>query len=278
MKIFNSLLLAGCVAAGGSLTAQDTVLWDFETVEQYNQWIMSTMYPEGLTGHGTLQWYEFPDQSGGLSYTVVLTDSDAAVGGSGFRWAVEATVTPEDPQFEALRDAVLEGKTLAYDVYRHPDEGSSEWFQTFFTIQGNPGGRQNQWNNLTEAAWPADEPLTMTATIDFSAEPNQADGEGAYMPASPESIMLAFAVNGPVTSGSIIVFDNIRIPGEDSGGDGWFGYTIDEAGWADTGEWLGFVWVDSNPWVWAGTGWLYFAEETYDAATGVWTYAPRFGE
>lgn len=58
------------------------------------------------------------------------------------------------------------------------------------------------------------------------------------------------------------------VEASNGGGSDWHGYAVDEDGWADTGDWLGWVNVAQDPWIsilsldnWAyvgdDTGWMY---------------------
>jgi hypothetical protein len=51
----------------------------------------------------------------------------------------------------------------------------------------------------------------------------------------------------------------------------WLGFPIDEDGWADTGTWLGSVYVALDPWTWVPVleQWIYTMDDP------AWTYLPR---
>jgi len=60
----------------------------------------------------------------------------------------------------------------------------------------------------------------------------------------------------------------ITVVGEGEGPEFWYGNLVDEMGWADTGSWLGQVWVEHDPWVYSlsleayiyvsdDSGWIY---------------------
>lgn len=48
----------------------------------------------------------------------------------------------------------------------------------------------------------------------------------------------------------------------------WLGYPITDD-WADTGDWLGQVYVKEAPWIWTDLGWVYI-QESSDSETGAW--------
>lgn len=279
-------MLLTCAAGALALPlAADTILWDFETEEQYNQFQLCTWYPSAAgTGHGSTEWFAFDDLSGGLAYTVVMDETDPLIGGTGFRWAVIATLTPSDPQYAPLLEAYNAGKSLSWDVYTTA-AGSADWKQSFLAIRGNPGGKQLQWNDLTNAAWPTEGSQTETGTVVLN-QPNQRGEEGDVdMPAAPENIQVAFAVNGPINPGSTLVFDNIRIV-DAVETPTWAGFDIlttgEGAGWADTGaDVLGWVWpYDEGDYVWSARvgGYLYVDADNRTAiegGNGFWTYVFR---
>jgi hypothetical protein len=72
--------------------------------------------------------------------------------------------------------------------------------------------------------------------------------------------------------------DNISIETTDSGGndDMWGGYPMDEMGYVDTGDWMGFLYVGSTPWIWVvdQSKWVYMTEPA-DGAAGAWAYFPK---
>ncbi len=53
----------------------------------------------------------------------------------------------------------------------------------------------------------------------------------------------------------------------------WAGYTIDENGWVDTGEWMGHLYVAHAPWIYSSADmkWLYMPEEGVGAG-GAWNF------
>lgn len=54
---------------------------------------------------------------------------------------------------------------------------------------------------------------------------------------------------------------------------GWAGYEVDENGWADTGAWLGMVYVEHKPWIFSIEleKWMYIHEEGV-VESGGWTF------
>ncbi|NDV60900.1 formylglycine-generating enzyme family protein [Puniceicoccales bacterium CK1056] len=55
----------------------------------------------------------------------------------------------------------------------------------------------------------------------------------------------------------------------------WRGWTIVD-GYADTGSWLGWLWIGNDPWLWSPRlgGWLYSPADGV-SETGGWVYVPR---
>jgi hypothetical protein len=60
--------------------------------------------------------------------------------------------------------------------------------------------------------------------------------------------------------------------GSGNGGNDWYGYPIETAGWANTGSWLnGWVQVDEDPWIWS----LALKRYLYVPDDQGWIYIPR---
>lgn len=55
----------------------------------------------------------------------------------------------------------------------------------------------------------------------------------------------------------------------------WVGYTIDEWGFVDTQDWMGFIHVDNTPWSWVVdlNGWVYLPVD-HVSESGAWMYVP----
>jgi len=72
-----------------------------------------------------------------------------------------------------------------------------------------------------------------------------------------------------------IYFENIEayIVGE-SGGDTWAGYPVGADGWADTGAWMGYVYVTNKPWIYVHnmSRYIYLPDEGI-SETGAWAFA-----
>jgi hypothetical protein len=54
-------------------------------------------------------------------------------------------------------------------------------------------------------------------------------------------------------------------------GDSWLGYPVDENGWADTGDWLNWVNVTSQPWIWV----ISLEKYVYVGDDSGWVYIPN---
>ncbi len=64
--------------------------------------------------------------------------------------------------------------------------------------------------------------------------------------------------------------------GNGGGEDLYLGEYPVSAGWADTGDWLGHLWVEPAPWTYSPSiGWIYVAEAT-NSESGAWVFAPKF--
>ena len=87
-------------------------------------------------------------------------------------------------------------------------------------------------------------------------------------------------------AGEVTLRVTIDLPGDDdinlnwmefsfvgNQGDSWAGYPVDENGFADTGSFLGFVYVGGGPWVWVMSinSWMYLPEQNIQPS-GSWGY------
>jgi hypothetical protein len=70
--------------------------------------------------------------------------------------------------------------------------------------------------------------------------------------------------------------DNIKITQGVDPSSTWAGYDIDQNGWADTGSWLGWVYVQMAPWVYSDSlgSWIYM-QEPNPTDPGVWGFVTR---
>ena len=85
------------------------------------------------------------------------------------------------------------------------------------------------------------------------------------------------STNSPDTEDNGLTFSNIML--EYSGGsstDTWAGYTVTD-GWADTGDFMGWLYVDNDPWLISSSlngNWIYLPESQV-GDSGAWTYLPK---
>lgn len=68
--------------------------------------------------------------------------------------------------------------------------------------------------------------------------------------------------------------ENLTIPPPP--GDTWAGYPVYDEVWADTGDFLGWLNIQYDPWIWSPLlhGWMYLPE-SYVTSGGAWTYLPK---
>ena len=76
---------------------------------------------------------------------------------------------------------------------------------------------------------------------------------------------------------------DLSITGEGASSDPlWAGFPVEEDGYVDTGDFLGWVWVGNpqfpSPWVWISNLqiYVYLPAENVDPEAGAWTYAPQY--
>ncbi|NDV63187.1 hypothetical protein G0Q06_12045 [Puniceicoccales bacterium CK1056] len=86
-----------------------------------------------------------------------------------------------------------------------------------------------------------------------------------------------FEGNGDMT-GDFLELDQVIFSTTYTGGGGdgfWGGFPIGEGGYVDTGDWIGWVWVDQDPWVWSFDldKYVYVPQASANAGKG-WVYAP----
>jgi poly(3-hydroxybutyrate) depolymerase len=58
----------------------------------------------------------------------------------------------------------------------------------------------------------------------------------------------------------------------------WNEYTVGPAGYADTGDWMGSLQVEGDPWVWLSDAqeWIFYPESHVISSSGKWIFSPRF--
>ena len=77
-------------------------------------------------------------------------------------------------------------------------------------------------------------------------------------------------------SGSIF-YKNLDAFVEGEEGPTWLGFNVDEEGFADTGDFMGFVNVINEPWIWNVnlSKWAYVPESTDPEGSGAWMFVNR---
>jgi len=70
--------------------------------------------------------------------------------------------------------------------------------------------------------------------------------------------------------------DNVRITQGVQSGTIWAGFPIVEGGYVDTGDFMGWLYVGSAPWIWsANEGKYIYLPESNVIASGAWSFTPR---
>jgi hypothetical protein len=64
--------------------------------------------------------------------------------------------------------------------------------------------------------------------------------------------------------------DEVTITIPEAGSD-WYGYPVDEEGYADTGDWMGYVWTGNDPWIWNYS----LNKYVYVSDDSGWVYIPK---
>lgn len=111
--------------------------------------------------------------------------------------------------------------------------------------------------------------ITITYPDDVAAEPFQVIQVGFEI--STEFDNTAFVMDS-----ASIYFENIDAYIErDSEPVTWAGYTVDESGYADTGDWMGMVYVTNDPWIYVYDLGKYVHIPTEAVSeSGAWIYTP----
>ncbi len=81
------------------------------------------------------------------------------------------------------------------------------------------------------------------------------------------------------SSSDYIEFGEIRVTGPEVAVELWAGYEVDQDGWIDTGDFMGQLNVELDPWIWSSEleRWIYMSEENV-TDTGAWFYAATGGQ
>ncbi|MCD8481641.1 MAG: hypothetical protein LR015_02530 [Verrucomicrobia bacterium] len=96
---------------------------------------------------------------------------------------------------------------------------------------------------------------------------------------SLQVIQIGFEITTRFAGGNMgtgsITFSNLEafVVGEEQPVPTWLGYEIDENGWANTGDFLGYIFAAAAPWVWSLTlqNWMY-VPATEASEGGEWMY------
>jgi hypothetical protein len=89
----------------------------------------------------------------------------------------------------------------------------------------------------------------------------------------PSGDLEGFGFYYNVTGGGVssAVLDEYSVYVAPATSNGWYGYSVDEQGWADTETWLGWVNVTSDPYIWT----LDLSKYIYVGDDSGWAYVPK---
>lgn len=65
-------------------------------------------------------------------------------------------------------------------------------------------------------------------------------------------------------------YEVLLLNDEAAGPDSWLGYTIDADGWVDTGDWMGSLYVENEPWIYSGS----LSKYLYIPNDSGWAFVP----
>lgn len=248
------------------LTGQ-TVLFDFEDSAQ--GWMLG----DGADGITTeIGWAQNYGASVGESSLQTRTTTAGLP--DPFAWAFRVDLTADAPETVAIAEAGAEGgMAINFDV-THLEETTPDYdgvFQLFAVLQTNAD--EISWNQTDNLLGPegmtvdADWVRTVSIPIpdrDFS------EGVNIHIGVKPEL---------DVPSDTYLYLDNFVIGepvGEGPAGEQYLGTWEIAENWANTGGWLGSLYVEYQPWVWSHNlqSYIYIVEETFSDA-GAWSYVPR---
>lgn len=137
------------------------------------------------------------------------------------------------------------------------------------------GYNEMGWEFQTKAQYSDFAPLT-TTDQNFSLSITYPD---LSVDDSLQVIQIGFEITTRFAGGNMgtgsITFSNLEafVVGEEQPVPTWLGYEIDENGWANTGDFLGYIFAAAAPWVWSLTlqNWMY-VPATEASEGGEWMY------
>lgn len=154
----------------------------------------------------------------------------------------------------------------------------NSWHKITFNITQSD---QGQWNLITTWDLYNEDGTALVQedffVLDYNAVQESDESPNEKRPAlndiigtlaSAENLYLFFGGQGLGERG-VVAIDNFSVQFENTESSDWYGYSVDGEGWADASDWLGWVNVTNDPWIWV----LPLEKYAYirDASGWVWT-------
>lgn len=116
------------------------------------------------------------------------------------------------------------------------------------------------------------QPTSASVILDLDANTGAFELETTLPEESFNVMQVGFLIDGPLDVRASVDFRDIEATLNEFENETWAGFPVEDS-WADTGGWLGYLYVGSEPWVWSfsmGT-WLYLPESGVKPS-GAWAY------
>lgn len=113
--------------------------------------------------------------------------------------------------------------------------------------------------------------VTLGNNIDLGVLPTTYSAESVMVDWPADSILWIHFWFPDVPGDLLTGIDNVVFSAGTSGGNTWNGFPVDEQGWVDTGDWLHFVNVTHDPWIWV----LNLNKYVYLGDDSGWVYIPN---
>jgi hypothetical protein len=153
---------------------------------------------------------------------------------------------------------------------------------------GSAGGPLNRGTDLEESAsqvgYLADaDPIRYTFSVSKTSEGiviSKEIGKEGETPAVSISATDTNALDAVDTFDTValsfqgfveLVISDLQVTHSGDVASDWYGFAIDASGYADTGDWLGMVYVGNDPWIWS----VALGKYIYVTNDSGWVYVPQ---
>lgn len=119
--------------------------------------------------------------------------------------------------------------------------------------------------------------IDATVVVELEGEMGAFEIETVLPDESYNYLQVGFLLTGPQASTGSITFQGIEATINEELDVTWASYPVEDD-WADTGDWLGYLYIGAGPWVWSHTmqSWIYLPESSVKE-NGTWIYVVRGG-